>query len=67
MQISQGAIAFMFESCRAFTITDWAWNSNKKHEHDPKMWDNLVDNFASYKNEIQQILSQTKSLHINGK
>jgi hypothetical protein len=21
-----------------FTITDWAWNSKKKHEHDPKMW-----------------------------
>jgi homogentisate 1,2-dioxygenase len=32
----------MFESSRAFTITDWAWNSDKKHEHDPKMWDDLV-------------------------
>jgi homogentisate 1,2-dioxygenase len=38
MQISKGAIAFMMESSRMFTITDWAWNSNKKHEHDPKMW-----------------------------
>ncbi|KAF8242485.1 homogentisate 1,2-dioxygenase [Wilcoxina mikolae CBS 423.85] len=42
MRISKGAIAFMFESSRAFTITDWAWNSDKKHEHDPKMWDDLV-------------------------
>jgi homogentisate 1,2-dioxygenase len=21
-----------------FTIADWAWNSKKMHEHDPKMW-----------------------------
>lgn len=21
-----------------FTITNWAWESKKKHEHDPKMW-----------------------------
>jgi homogentisate 1,2-dioxygenase len=38
MQISKGAVAFMAESSRMFTITDWAWNSKKKHEHDPKMW-----------------------------
>jgi hypothetical protein len=38
MQISKGAVAFMMESSRMFTIADWAWNSEKKHEHDPKMW-----------------------------
>ncbi|KAK5080709.1 hypothetical protein LTR05_008413 [Lithohypha guttulata] len=48
MQISKGSIAFMFESSRPFTITDWAWNSNKKHEHEPKMWDNLVNNFSEF-------------------
>jgi hypothetical protein len=21
-----------------FTIADWAWKSEKLHEHDPKMW-----------------------------
>lgn len=42
MQISKGAVAIMFESSRPFTISDYAWNSNKKHEHDPKMWDDLV-------------------------
>lgn len=42
MQISQGAVAIMFESSRPFTITDFAWNTDKKHEHDPKMWDDLV-------------------------
>jgi homogentisate 1,2-dioxygenase len=26
MQISKGAIAFMFESSRPFTVTDYAWN-----------------------------------------
>jgi homogentisate 1,2-dioxygenase len=38
MQISSGAIAFMMESSRPFTITDWAWTHEKKHEHEPKMW-----------------------------
>lgn len=38
MQISKGAIAFMMESSRMFSITDWAWNSSKKHEHNPSMW-----------------------------
>ena len=38
MQISKGAVAFMMESSRPFTITDWAWTSEKKHEHEPKMW-----------------------------
>lgn len=42
MQISTGAIALMFESSRPFTITDYAWNSSKLHEHDPTMWDNLI-------------------------
>jgi homogentisate 1,2-dioxygenase len=38
MQISKGAVAFMMESSRMFTIADWAWKSEKLHEHDPKMW-----------------------------
>lgn len=42
MQISQEAIAIMFESSRPFTITDFAWHSDKKHVHAPDMWDNLV-------------------------
>ncbi|CAN9256067.1 unnamed protein product [Alternaria alternata] len=58
MQISKGAIAFMMESSRMFTITDWAWNSKKKHEHDPKMWDDLVDNFSKHKDEVEKILAQ---------
>lgn len=59
MKISEGAIAFMFESSRAFTITDYAWNSTKKHEHDPKMWDNLVDNFSKHTEEVEKILKET--------
>jgi len=65
MQISKGAIAFMFESSRPFTITDYAWNSEKKHEHEPKMWDNLVDNFSTHQKEIEEILSKTKGLKIS--
>jgi homogentisate 1,2-dioxygenase len=66
MQISKGAIAFMFESSRPFTITDWAWNSNKKHEHEPKMWDNLIDNFSTHQAEVDAILSKTKDLKLGG-
>ncbi|KAJ9292763.1 hypothetical protein DTO271G3_8462 [Paecilomyces variotii] len=69
MQISQGSIAFMFESSRPFTITDYAWNSDKKHEHEPKMWDNLVDNFSSHAKEVEEILAKKAkglSIHSNG-
>jgi len=45
MQISKDAIAIMFESSRPFTIADYAWKSDKKHEHDPKMWDDLVGEY----------------------
>jgi homogentisate 1,2-dioxygenase len=45
MRISEGTVALMFESSRPFTITDYAWNSKKKHEHDPKMWDDLVGTY----------------------
>ena len=65
MQISKGAVAFMFESSRPFTITDYAWNSKKKHEHEPKMWDNLVDNFSTHQKEIEEILSKTNGLKIS--
>jgi homogentisate 1,2-dioxygenase len=56
MQISKGAIAFMFESSRPFTITDFAWRSEKKHEHKPEMWDSLVDNFSTHGEEVEEIL-----------
>ncbi|KAL1963101.1 hypothetical protein VTN77DRAFT_8644 [Rasamsonia byssochlamydoides] len=58
MQISEASIAFMIESSRPFTITDYAWNSPKRHEHEPKMWDNLVDNFSSHAKEVEEILAK---------
>jgi homogentisate 1,2-dioxygenase len=64
MQISKGAIAFMFESSRPFTITDWAWNSDKKHEHDPKMWDNLIDNFSTHSKEVEDIMAKTRKMEL---
>ncbi|KAI9759961.1 MAG: hypothetical protein M4579_001994 [Chaenotheca gracillima] len=57
MRISEGAIAFMFESSRMFTITDYAWNSDKKHEHAPEMWDDLVDNFSNNP-EVKEYLAK---------
>lgn len=67
MQISTASIAIMFESSRPFTITDYAWNSSKKHEHEPKMWDNLVDNFSSHLEEVEQILANgVEKLKVNG-
>ncbi|KAI9847189.1 MAG: hypothetical protein M1837_003052 [Sclerophora amabilis] len=59
MKISEGVVAFMFESSRPFTISDYAWKSNKKHEHDPKMWDNLVDNFSSHSKEVELALKES--------
>jgi homogentisate 1,2-dioxygenase len=56
MQISLTSIAFMVELSRPFTITDCAWNSDKKHEHKPKMWNSLVDNFSSHAKEIESML-----------
>jgi homogentisate 1,2-dioxygenase len=56
MRISEGSIAFMLESSRMLTITEWAWNSQQRHEHDPKMWDDLVDNFSKHKVEVDEIL-----------
>lgn len=58
IQIATGSMAIMFESSRAFTITDYAWNSKKKHEHEPKMWDNLIDNFSSHAKQIETILKR---------
>jgi homogentisate 1,2-dioxygenase len=53
MRISEGAVAFMMESSRMFTITDWAWNSDKKHEHNPN-----VDNFSKHKDEVEKLLAE---------
>ncbi|GKT83784.1 LOW QUALITY PROTEIN: homogentisate 1,2-dioxygenase [Colletotrichum tofieldiae] len=61
MQISLGSIAFMFETSRALTITDYAWNSKEKHEHDPKMWDDLVDNFSNFEIDPELIKHSGKS------
>lgn len=64
-RISEASIAFMFESSRPFTITDYAWTSDKRHEHEPKMWDNLVDNFSKHKEEVEEILARkAKGLRI---
>lgn len=66
MQISEASIAIMFESSRPFTITDYAWSSDKRHEHEPKMWDNLVDNFSQYAKEVEEILAKkAKNLSIS--
>lgn len=64
MKISEGAIAIMFESSRPFTIADFAWNSPKKHEHEPKMWDNLVDNFSTHAKEIEEIMSKVNGMKV---
>ena len=56
MKISVGSIAFIFENCRRFTITDFAWRSGNRHEHKPSMWDSLVDNFSKHAVEVEKIL-----------
>ncbi|KAJ4372872.1 hypothetical protein N0V83_003163 [Neocucurbitaria cava] len=40
----------------------------KKHEHDPKMWDNLVDNFSEHQEEVEKILAEgVKKVNLNGR
>lgn len=55
-RISEGAVAFMFESSRMFTVTEWAMRCDQKHEHNPKMWDDLVDHFSGHKEEVERLL-----------
>lgn len=62
MQISKGTVAFMCESSRPFTITDWAWKNEQKHEHEPIMWNDLVDNFSEHMEEIEAILCKKKTV-----
>ncbi|ORY72416.1 homogentisate 1,2-dioxygenase [Leucosporidium creatinivorum] len=56
--ISDGAYAFMFESCRAFTLTDWAVKrSGTIHYHEPKMWDPLESEFIERLDEVNAHLA----------
>lgn len=51
--------AFMFESSRPFTLTDYAFNrSGVKHEHEPKMWDPLVARFIERLDEVNADLKK---------
>ncbi|KAN0106012.1 putative homogentisate 1,2-dioxygenase [Hyaloscypha variabilis] len=64
MRISGGALAFMFESSRAFTISDFAWNSDKLHSHDPNMWNDLVDNFSTHAKEVEELKKKFGNLKL---
>ena len=66
MRISEGAVALMFESSRPFTISEYAWTSDKLHEHDPKMWDDLVDNFSKHAKEVDALLKGEMKKVSNG-
>lgn len=58
-RISEGAIAFMMESSRALTVGDYAWNSEKRHEHEVGMWEGLEDEFSKHAEEVERILKET--------
>lgn len=59
MRISEGTIAFMFESSRMFTLTDYAMKrTGKLHEHNPKMWDNLKGQFVTHLDQINAHLKR---------
>ncbi|KAG8782749.1 hypothetical protein FRC12_020458 [Ceratobasidium sp. 428] len=57
MRISEGTIAFMMESSRMFTMTDYAMKrSGKLHEHNPAMWDNLDAQFLKHLDSVNKTL-----------
>lgn len=56
-RISEGSVAFMFESSRILTITNYAMQSHKKHEHDTSMWDPLQAQFLNHTDEVNEALA----------
>ncbi|KAM0788610.1 hypothetical protein ACM66B_001730 [Microbotryomycetes sp. NB124-2] len=55
--ISDGTYAFMFESCRPFTLTKYATErSGCIHFHEPKMWDPLESEFIERLDEVNKHL-----------
>jgi len=67
MVISEGAIAIMFESSRPFTLTEWAMKSPHLHEHEPSMWDDLVDQFSTtHAGEVETALKKVTNGAANG-
>ncbi|CAF1114968.1 unnamed protein product, partial [Brachionus calyciflorus] len=49
-RIPDGNISFMFESSLGLSLTDWAWNSEKKENDYHKSWLLLEDNYSKIKN-----------------
>jgi len=47
-RVHEDTIAFMFESSMMFTLSDYAMKSPKRHEHEPKMWDDLKGQFMNH-------------------
>ncbi|GAA5982308.1 hypothetical protein JCM11641_002004 [Rhodosporidiobolus odoratus] len=57
--ISDGCYAFMFESSRQFTLTDYAVKrSGTIHYHEPSMWDPLQAGFLDRLDEVNAHLAQ---------
>ncbi|KAK4053550.1 hypothetical protein OIV83_001718 [Microbotryomycetes sp. JL201] len=55
--ISDGTYAFMFESCRPFTLTEYATEKcGTIHYHEPKMWDPLESEFIERLDEVNKHL-----------
>lgn len=59
-KISQGTLAFMFESGFQWTLTDYAMKrSGKLHEHEPRMWDNLKGQFVNHLGAVNKTLQES--------
>jgi len=56
-KISEGTLAFMFESGFQWTLTDYAMKrSGKLHEHEPRMWDDLKGQFVKHLDSVNRTL-----------
>lgn len=51
-KIQKGSLMVMFESSMMFTVTDYAMNTDKRHDHEPSMWDSLDAKFMKHKDQI---------------
>lgn len=65
-RISEGTVAFMFETSRALTLTDWAMNrSGNKHEHERMLFQlalNIANNLNIY-DDSKNVGSATSAIH----
>ncbi|KIP08015.1 hypothetical protein PHLGIDRAFT_88764 [Phlebiopsis gigantea 11061_1 CR5-6] len=51
-KVQEGTLMVLFESSMMLAVTDYAINTDKRHDHEPSMWNSLDAKFMKYKDQI---------------